>query len=419
MVSFSAGSGGSLSASVDGQVISSGDTVVKGSRVVFTATADTGKTVDDWSGEENGTLSANKQTFTIDSLSAAANVYVTFKTSSTDGGSGTGGGGGSTGPKDSQVVSTNGEGVVSPSAGGQISLGSEASITIPAGALQGNSKANVEINQAETSPDRPGGFMVLGQVFEFTVGGHNSYNFNKPVTLEFTFDPEEVPEGTTPSVYYYDETTSKWIELGGTVSGNTISVTIDHFTLFAVMCETEAAAIPQPIAPLMSDIGQHWAKATIELLVGQGIISGYTDGTFKPEQTITRAEFASLLVKALKLEETGSGKVFSDTSSHWAKDTIAVTESYGIVSGYDENTFGPNDLITREQAAVIIARAAQLEAAAGELNFTDSKAISPWATPGVAAAFKSGFISGYPDGSFRPQGNTTRAEAAVIIGKLL
>ncbi|MGI6435259.1 MAG: S-layer homology domain-containing protein [Syntrophomonadaceae bacterium] len=68
---------------------------------------------------------------------------------------------------------------------------------------------------------------------------------------------------------------------------------------------------------------------------------------------------------------------------------------------------------------MIIVRATQLEAVTGELNFTDSQAISPWAKPGVAAAVKGGFISGYPDSSFRPQGNSTRAEAAVIIGKLL
>ncbi|HHV15934.1 MAG TPA: S-layer homology domain-containing protein, partial [Gelria sp.] len=82
-------------------------------------------------------------------------------------------------------------------------------------------------------------------------------------------------------------------------------------------------------------------------------------------------------------------------------------------------TFGPDDLITREQAAVIVSLATKLEAATGELSFTDSKAISPWAKPGVAAAFKGGFISGYPDGTFKPQGNTTRAEAAIIIGKLI
>jgi len=109
----------------------------------------------------------------------------------------------------------------------------------------------------------------------------------------------------------------------------------------------------------------------------------------------------------------------SDISAHWAKDSIATATAHNIISGYDENTFGPDDLITREQAAVIIARAAKLEAGTDELNFTDSQAISPWAKPGVAAAFKGGFITGYPDGSFKPQGNTSRAEAVSLILKVI
>lgn len=416
MVSFSAGSGGGLSARVDGQVISSGDTVVKGKMVVFTATADTGKTVDGWSGVENGSLSANQLTFIIDNLSAAANVYVTFKNSSTGGGGGSGGG------SAPQVVNPSGEGVASPSTGGQISLGDEASITVPPLALQGNAEVNVAINRVTSSPDKPSGFMVLGQVFEFTVGGHNSYRFNKPVTLEFAFDPEDVPQGTKPSVYYYDASTSKWIELGGKVSGNSILITTDHFTLFAVMCKTEAAAIPQPITPLLSDLGQHWAKATIELLVGQGIISGYPDGTFKPNQTITRAEFVALLVRALKLEPTGSGKIFGDTTDHWARDTIAIAGSYGIVSGYDENTFGPNNPITREQMAVMAVKAIKLTSVSSvseEIKFIDNRQISSWAKSSVSAAVKKRIMVGYPDNSFKPQGTATRAEAASVIHNLI
>jgi len=125
-----------------------------------------------------------------------------------------------------------------------------------------------------------------------------------------------------------------------------------------------------------------------------------------------------MIVKALNLE-TRAGKTFTDTASHWAKESIATAAAHGIISGYDSNTFGPDDLITREQAAVIIALAAKLEAASNELNFTDSKAISPWAKPGVTAAVKAGFITGYPDNSFRPQGNTTRAEAVSLILKAI
>ncbi len=121
-----------------------------------------------------------------------------------------------------------------------------------------------------------------------------------------------------------------------------------------------------------------------------------------------------MLVKALQLE-VKAGKSFTDTTFHWANDSLSTAAAHNLISGYDENTFGSDNLITREQAAVIISRAAQLAEVTGGLDFTDSQAISSWAKPSVAAAAKAGFISGYPDGSFRPQGNTTRAEAVSLI----
>jgi len=125
-----------------------------------------------------------------------------------------------------------------------------------------------------------------------------------------------------------------------------------------------------------------------------------------------------MLVKALKLEPK-VGSAFKDTAAHWARESISTAAAHGLISGYDQNTFRPDHLITREQAAVIIARAAQLEAEDQPLNFTDAQLIAPWALPSVTAAVSKSYLSGYPDNSFRPQGNTTRAEAAIIIAKLL
>ena len=112
--------------------------------------------------------------------------------------------------------------------------------------------------------------------------------------------------------------------------------------------ENEKDEPEQPGKPLpkLTDINGHWAQKTIEELVATGAISGYPDGTFKPDQTITRAEFATILVKAWELD-SDSGKVFADTSKHWAKDSIAIAAAHGIVQGYSDSTFGPNDNITR------------------------------------------------------------------------
>ena len=153
-------------------------------------------------------------------------------------------------------------------------------------------------------------------------------------------------------------------------------------------------------------------------MINARVISGYPDGTFQPDKTISRAEFTVMLVKALKLEPKADSD-FKDTAAHWARESVSTAAAHGLISGYDQNTFRPDHLITREQAAVIIARAAQLEAEDQPLNFTDAQQIASWALSGVTAAVNKSYLSGYPDNSFRPQGNTTRAEAAVIIAKLL
>jgi len=123
-----------------------------------------------------------------------------------------------------------------------------------------------------------------------------------------------------------------------------------------------------------------------------------------------------VLVKAFKLE-TKKGKVFKDTAHHWAKDAIATAAAYGIVSGYDADTFAPDEFITREQMAVMISKAANLTVAEGGKNFSDKEQVSDWARDAVNKASGHKIISGYPDNSFRPKANASRAEAVTVIAK--
>ncbi|MCG9969971.1 Ig-like domain-containing protein, partial [Pelotomaculum terephthalicicum JT] len=327
--------------------------------------------------------------------------------------SGSGGGGGSITPQ--AVTSTTGSATVYPSAGGTISLGSEAAIVVPAGALTGTRSVKVKVQKVTPPPAVPIGFKLASGVYEFSAGGEYSYNFAKSVTIKLSFDPEAIDAGETPAIYYYDEALAKWVNIGGTVSGNTITVQVDHFTKFAVIAagEEEAKPIEKPAGSL-NDITGHWAMDNINKLVDMGCINGYPDGSFKPDHTITRAEFATMLVKAFKLESQG-GKIFADTASHWAKDYLVAAAANGVINGYDNNTFGPDDLITREQMAVMIVKAAKLNMVTEETAFADSGSISGWAGEAMATAAKNGLIKGYPDNTVRPQGNATRAEAVTVI----
>ncbi|MDR9787934.1 MAG: S-layer homology domain-containing protein [Peptococcaceae bacterium MAG4] len=297
-------------------------------------------------------------------------------------------------------------GLIMPDEGGTVSLGSEAAIEIPAGALTGRSAVEVKIEKVTNPPAAPAGFKPAGSVYEFSVDGKRSYTFARTVTIKLGFDPGTAGEGDAPAIYCYDEELKQWAKLGGEVSGNTITVQVDHFTMFAVMVPVKESSL--------TDIAGHWAFDNINKLLAMGYISGYPDRTFRPDHPISRAEFITVLVKAFGLEHK-QGRSFADSAGHWAEKYIAAAATCGIANGYDDDTFGPDDLITREQMAVMFVKAAKLEPAAGSLTFTDSDGISGWAVEAVNTAAAHGIMKGYPDNTIRPKGNATRAEAVTVI----
>lgn len=168
----------------------------------------------------------------------------------------------------------------------------------------------------------------------------------------------------------------------------------------------------------LTDISGHWAAGDIKQLTAVGAIEGYPDGSFKPNNNITRAEFLKVLVRALKLEAK-TGKIFNDTSNHWAKDYISTAAAYGITGGYSDKAFGPNDPITREQMVVMIVKALKLTMVDEEISFTDKSDISQWAISAINTAEKNGIIAGYQDNLFMPSANATRAEAVTVIIKAI
>jgi hypothetical protein len=172
--------------------------------------------------------------------------------------------------------------------------------------------------------------------------------------------------------------------------------------------------LPVYASSKFTDINGHWAQSQIENLTAQNIISGYPDGTFKPDKIITRAEFVTLLVKAFKLE-IKTDKVFNDTANHWAKDYIATANAFGIANGYSNDIFGPNDPITREQMTVMIVRVANLQSSGATLSFSDSVKVSDWAKDAVVIASANKIIKGFPDGSFQPLNEASRAQAVIVI----
>lgn len=273
-------------------------------------------------------------------------------------------------------------------------------------------------------------YKLLGSVFEFnstTDSSITGIEFKHPVTVTMSYagvDLDDVSEDEL-DVYNYDERLKEWVAMKGTIdkANKTITFTTLHFSKYAVLSYDAASVVTAPpeISPgtnSFSDLGSHWAQTNIIKLVGTQAVSGYPDGTFKPDNTITRAEFATILVKAFNLTPK-AGKIFADTEAHWARDYIATANAYGIINGYSERIFAPNDRITREQMAVMAVKAAGLKKTGAGKIFADASDISYWAKEAVDVASQYTLISGYSDNTYRPAGSATRAEAVTVIIKAL
>ncbi len=225
-------------------------------------------------------------------------------------------------------------------------------------------------------------------------------------TLKYAWDFDN--NGTTDStalnpLHYYDLPGVYSVKLAVTNSAGSHETVKTNYILV------------NPANPVhFNDIATHWARTNIEKLVAWGAVSGYPDVRFKPDATINRAEFATMLVKAFRFDPQ-PGKTFADTANHWAKDNIATATALGILSGYNATSFGPDDPITREQMAVMITKAAGLTQSAAGTSFADSSQISAWAADAVAKATEGRLMSGYPGNTFRPQGRATRAEAVTVL----
>ncbi|WP_245596167.1 S-layer homology domain-containing protein [Paenibacillus taiwanensis] len=175
-------------------------------------------------------------------------------------------------------------------------------------------------------------------------------------------------------------------------------------------------------SPTWSDINGHWAENAVREGVNRGFVTGYADGTFKPNKQITRAELVVMLVRALQRSGNGTTRTFADQDQipQWALQAIRQGVELGWVSGYANNTFQPNRSLTRTELAVLIVRAAGLEPKPlAKLHFADAKQIPAWAVPYVAAAVEAGYISGVSGNRFDPQTHATRAEAVSLIVGLL
>ncbi|MFB9326058.1 glycosyl hydrolase 53 family protein [Paenibacillus aurantiacus] len=167
-----------------------------------------------------------------------------------------------------------------------------------------------------------------------------------------------------------------------------------------------------------------WAQPAIAALAAKGIVQGVNADAFQPGGQVTRAAFLHMLMQAMGGTAEAQTSQFSDVKAgQWYTASVAAAEALGIAKGKTNGTFGVNDVITREEMAVLLHRAIQAAgakpAAGAAASFTDEASISSYAREAVSAVQAQGLMKGTTGGKFAPKATATRAEAAVVIHQLM
>ena len=234
------------------------------------------------------------------------------------------------------------------------------------------------------------------------------------LTVTATLDGETATVGIPVSVKGTSNNNSGGTSGGGGGGSNTPNSGMTPYP--------PATATPDPSNSFADVLDSHWAYSYVEVLKKQGIVSGDGDNTFRPEDNISREEFLKMLLGALKIKTVADTDVsFADVAqSDWSYPYIATGVKIGIVKGISETEFGAGQNVTREDMSVLCDRALTymektLDETADVVEFADAGQISDYAVQSVVQMQKFGVINGYEDGTFCPQNNASRAEAAKII----
>ncbi|MFB9278576.1 putative Ig domain-containing protein [Cohnella cellulosilytica] len=245
----------------------------------------------------------------------------------------------------------------------------------------------------------------------------NAY-VERTVTIPDEIDPNKITTGVV-------------IEADGSVRHVPTQVTKNGATYFAKinsLTNSTYAVVWNPIE--FSDVAKHWAKSAVNDMGSRMVIDGTGGGKFTPNRDITRAEFAAILVRGLGLKPESGATAFSDVkASDWYSGVINTAYAYQLIDGFLDGTFRPQDKITREQAMLILSKAMTLTGLADTLTvqsanvalnpYADASKVAKWAQDGVAGSVQAGIVTGRSADTLAPKANMTRAEVAAIVQRLL
>jgi exopolysaccharide biosynthesis protein len=299
---------------------------------------------------------------------------------------------------------------VDPGRESKISMDDWVEVQFPTGTTSGQ----VEIRLAYESSfsDVPSGMSVLGSVALNPVEGQEVTLYT-PWRINWLFSKEVLNH--RPVILLYDMNKKKWQEQPASIEGDgtvkTISAKVWGFGRLVLADDTRSV-------PVFKDTAGHWASPAIGQLALKGILNGFPDGSYGPDQAVTRAQFVSSLSAALMWPAPDNTTAFSDYIPDWARSAMEAAVARGVINGYPDGTIRPDNKITRSEMAVMIDRALSLGEPEGRMSYKDLNIIPDYALGAVWRISEAGLLQG-SEGYFNPLQGATRAEMAVAVDGVL
>ncbi|HHY20618.1 MAG TPA: S-layer homology domain-containing protein [Bacilli bacterium] len=286
-------------------------------------------------------------------------------------------------------------------------------LMIPANAFSKQTKITIKKISGANKDSK---FVQVGDSFEITA----DQPFEKNAILVIAFDESKLKAGQSKKLAVYNQKSQQqWEYMGGRIDyeNNNVQIEIKNNGHYAALLYDKT----------FSDIQRHWAQYEIEVLTSHWITNGMNDEQFKPNHQLTRAEFAKMLVLSQGLNPISPTKgSFSDVdATHWGFEWIEAAKRAEIINGNANGMFLPNAKVTREEMMTMLVRTIEKEnqttinkTQIPLSSFNDADKISDWAKPYVEKAIQTGLIQG-ANGKVNPLSSSTRAEAAVVIYRLI
>ena len=245
-------------------------------------------------------------------------------------------------------------------------------------------------------------------------------------TLTLTAPLGEDNAGYWANLYHYDEDTEAMnFEAAAEIGADgSVSLPLSHASQYAIVIDDHSHAATD-VSEIFTDVpANHWAQAAIQYVYDNGLMTGVSDTAFAPEATTTRAMIVSMLARMENVTSAADAGFTDVAADDWYATAVNWAAANGIVNGISDDTFAPNDPITREQLAAMLMNYAQykgldVSARADLSHYSDAENISSWANDVLSWAVAEGLLTGVTDDTIAPQVHATRAQVAAILQRFL